>query len=137
MTGISAATERYVVDTHALWWRWRSLPLLSSTAEAVFHRAATGHAILYIPAIVVAELYYLSAKQGMETPPTEILERLEAERGFEFVPLDSAQLALMEQFPEIHEMHDRMLVSAAAVLRATVVTRDAVLFGASTIPTLW
>lgn len=135
MTGISAATERYVVDTHALWWRGQRL--LSSTAEEVFHRAAIGQAILYIPAIVVAELYYLSAKQGMEVPPSEILGRLEAERGFEFVPLDSAQLTLMEQFPEIHEMHDRMLVSAAAVLRATIVTRDAVLFGASTIPTLW
>ena len=126
-----------MVDTHALWWRWRGHGLLSSTAEEVFQRAATGQAILYIPAIVVAELYYLSAKQGMEVPPSEILGRLEAERGFEFVPLDSAQLALMEQFPEIHEMHDRMLVSAAAALRATIVTRDAVLFGAPAVPTLW
>ena len=137
MTGASAANERYVVDTHALWWRWRGHRLLSSTAEEVFHRAEIGQATLYIPAIVVAELYYLSAKQGMETPPTEILGRLEAERGFEFVPLDSAQLALMEQFPEIREMHDRMLVSAAALLRATIVTQDAVLVGASTVPTLW
>ena len=126
-----------MVDTHALWWRWRGHRLLSSTAEEVFLRAATGQAILYVPAIVVAELYCLSAKEGMEIRPSEILGRLEAEQGFEFVPLDSAQLALMEQFSEIREMHDRMVVSAAAALRATIVTRDPVLVDASTVPTLW
>ena len=56
--------SRFVADTHALWWYFRSPERLSVAASAVFQLAETGNATVVVPAIVVAEFYYLSAKLG-------------------------------------------------------------------------
>ena len=61
---------RFVADTHALWWYFRSPERLSVAASAVFQLAETGNATVVVPAIVVAEFYYLSVKLG--SPPRTV-----------------------------------------------------------------
>ena len=57
---------RFVVDTHALYWFQKEASRLSAAADAVFRFAATGSAQIIVPAIVVAEYYYLTQKAGLE-----------------------------------------------------------------------
>ena len=98
---------RFVVDTHALWWYLRSPERLTTAASAVFRLAETGNATIIVPAIAVAEFYFLSAKLGQPTPPSDLLAALDAVGGIELSDLGRAQLERLDRFPEVPEMHDR------------------------------
>ena len=87
------APPTYVADTHALWWYLNSSDRLSPAADAVFRLVETGNALLIIPAIVVAELYFLSVKLGSPFPPTDLYEALDGVEGVVISPLDRRQLA--------------------------------------------
>jgi len=52
----------YVVDTNALLWYLTASRRLSRRAKAVFDEAAAGRALLHLPAIVIAELYFANVK---------------------------------------------------------------------------
>ena len=54
--------NEYVADTHALLWYLQNSPRLSQNANAAFDEADNGNALIYIPAIVLAELYFLIVK---------------------------------------------------------------------------
>ena len=128
---------RFVVDTHALWWYLRSPERLTIAASAVFRLAETGNATIIVPAIAVAEFYFLSAKLGQPIPPSDLLAALDAVGGIELSDLGRAQLEKLDRFPEIPEMHDRLIAAEAAALDAPVVTRDETLTASVQIETVW
>ena len=128
---------RFVVDTHALWWYLRSPERLTTAASAVFRLAETGNATIIVPAIAVAEFYFLSAKLGQSIPPSDLLAALDAVGGIELSDLGRAQLERLDRFPEIPEMHDRLIAAEAAALDAPVVTRDETLTASVQIETVW
>ncbi len=128
---------RFVVDTHALWWYLRSPERLTTAASAVFRLAETGNATIIVPAIAVAEFYFLSAKLGQPIPPSDLLAALDAVGGIELSDLGRAQLERLDRFPEIPEMHDRLIAAEAAALDAPVVTRDETLTTSVQIETVW
>jgi PIN domain nuclease of toxin-antitoxin system len=128
---------RFVVDTHALWWYLRSPERLTTAASAVFRLAETGNATIIVPAIAVAEFYFLSAKLGQPIPPSDLLAALDAVGGIELSDLGRAQLERLDRFPEIPEMHDRLIAAEAAALDAPVVTRDETLTASVQIETVW
>lgn len=47
----------YVTDTHALFWYLINSPALGANASLAFDEADTGQALIYVPAVVLAELY--------------------------------------------------------------------------------
>ncbi len=128
---------RFVVDTHALWWYLRSPERLTTAASAVFRLAETGNATIIVPAIAVAEFYFLSAKLGQPIPLSDLLAALDAVGGIELSDLGRAQLERLDRFPEIPEMHDRLIAAEAAALDAPVVTRDETLTASVQIETVW
>ena len=128
---------RFVVDTHALWWYLRSPERLTTAASAVFRLAETGNATIIVPAIAVAEFYLLSVKLGQPIPPSDLLAALDAVGGIELSDLGRAQLERLDRFPEIPEMHDRLIAAEAAALDAPVVTRDETLTASVQIETVW
>ena len=128
---------RFVVDTHALWWYLRSPGRLTAAASAVFRLAETGNATIVVPAIAVAELYFLSVKLSQPFNPSELLEALASVDGIELSDLGRAQLERLDQFPDIPEMHDRLIAAEAAALDAPVVTRDEVLSASPAVETIW
>ena len=110
-------------------WSASALP-----ASAVFQLAETGNATVVVPAIVVAEFYYLSVKLGRPLAPSVLLDSVS---GFELSELGRAQLERLDRFPEVPEMHDRLIAAAAAALDAPVVTWDEALAASDRIPTIW
>jgi PIN domain nuclease of toxin-antitoxin system len=54
--------RQYVVDTHALFWYLTGSTRLSQRAKAAFDEGATGAAVIYVPAVVLAELFFLNEK---------------------------------------------------------------------------
>ena len=86
---------------------------------------------------MVAEFYYLSVKLGSPLEPSALLEALDSVSGIELSELGRAQLERLDRFPEVPEMHDRLIAAEADVLGAPVVTRDEVLAASDRIPTIW
>lgn len=128
---------RFVTDTHALWWYFRSPERLSAAASAVFQLAETGNAVVVVPAIVVAEFYCLSVKLGRPLEPSALLETLDSVGGIELSELGRAQLERLDRFPEVPEMHDRLIAAEADVIGTSVVTRDEALAASTGISTIW
>ena len=128
---------RFIADTHALWWYFRSPERLSVAAGTVFQLAETGNATVVVPAIVVAEFYYLSVKLGSPLEPSALLEALDSVSGIELSELGRAQLEKLDRFPEVPEMHDRLIAAESNALDAPVVTRDEVLAASDQVATVW
>jgi PIN domain nuclease of toxin-antitoxin system len=57
--------------------------------------------------------------------------------GIELSDLGRAQLERLDQFPDIPEMHDRLIAAESAALDAPVVTRDATLSASPNVETVW
>ena len=136
-TAVLDSPFKFVVDTHALWWYLRSPERLTPAASAVFRLAETGNATIIVPAIAVAELYYLSVKLGQAVSPAELLNALSGVGGIELSDLGRAQLERLDQFPEIPEMHDRLIAAEGAAINAPVVTRDGTLVDSHQVETVW
>ncbi len=128
---------QFVVDTHALWWYLRSPERLTVAASAIFRLAETGNATIVVPAIVIAEFYYLSTKLGHPFPPAELLELIDSVDGIEFSDLGRRQLAMLGRVVGVSEMHDRLIAAESMVRGAPVVTRDEILTASNQIDTVW
>ena len=130
-------SPRFVVDTHALWWYLRSPERLSVAASAIFRLAETGNAIIVVPAIVIAEFYYLSAKLGQPFSPADLLEIIASVDGIEFSDLGRRQLEMLDRVLDVPEMHDRLIAAESIAFGASVVTRDEMLAASDMIATVW
>lgn len=128
---------RFVADTHALWWYLRSPEKLPAAASAVFRLAETGNATIVVPAIAVAELYFLSVKLGQPFAPSRLLDALSSVGDFELSDLGQAQLEKLDRLTEIPEMHDRLIAAESIVLDAPALTRDGTLVASAKIETVW
>ena len=128
---------RFVVDAHTLWWYIMARERLSPAAANIFRLAEQEHASLIVPAIVVAELYYLSEKLGEPLTPSGLLSELAPTIGLELSVLGQDQLELLPLLTEIPEMHDRLIAAAAMALDAAIVTRDPDLLASPQVTTVW
>ncbi len=66
----------YVADNHALFWYLTNSSLLGKNASAAFDEADDGNATIYIPAIVLAEFYYLNIKLGSPLVFADVFQKL-------------------------------------------------------------
>ncbi len=130
-------SPRFVVDTHALWWYLRSPERLSVAASAIFRLAETGNAIIVVPAIVITEFYYLSAKLGQPFSPADLLEIIASVDGIELSDLGRRQLEMLDRILDVPEMHDRLIAAESIAFGASVVTRDEMLAASDMIDTVW
>ena len=127
----------YVVDTHALYWYRRVPNRLSAAADAVFRLAAAGEAYIIVPAIVVAEMFYLTQKAGAPISPAELLQDIQQSREFVFSELGQAQLERIADIAGISGMHDRLIVAEALVHRAALVSRGEAVRESGAVPVVW
>ncbi len=127
----------YVVDTHAFYWYLQNPKRLSPAADAVFRLAEAGGARIVVPAIVIAELYYVAKKHNHDLAVARLLDDICGTANYVFSPLGRDQLEELDELPEITEMHDRLIAAEAHVRQAIVVTKDPVLTGCSSITTVW
>ena len=89
------------------------------------------------PAIVIAELYFLSVKLGQPFSPSEILEAMRGVEGIYLSDLGIAQLERLDLITDIPEMHDRLIAAEAMALDAPLLTRDQTLAQSQHVTTIW
>lgn len=127
----------YVADTHSLFWYLTNSPLLGINASNVFDEADRGAALIYVPLIVLAELYYLNEKRNSPLDFAAEYKRLESSGQFVFVPLLPEEILDMKSNQAIPEMHDRLIAGAARRLGVPCLTKDSEIVASGLVTTIW
>lgn len=127
----------FCMDTHAIYWRRIGSKKLSGPAGQIFDDGVNGNALLIVPHIVVAELFYLLEKHGRIGLFAQLLGDLQHLHYYRLEPLALADLAALSSIPEIPEMHDRLIALAAKRLDIPVVTKDKAMHACSQIRCIW
>lgn len=129
--------KRYVADTHALYWYLTASPRLSDAARAAFDEGARGDAVIYLPAIVLAELYYLNQKFGQPVDFAREYSRLRQSGQFVMVEFAPSDVLDFGQDAAVPEMHDRMIIGVARRLAAACLSRDPLMAQSGLVPVVW
>ena len=127
----------YVSDTHTLFWHLTSSPRLGRQAVQAFRDAANGAALIYVPVVVLAELYYLNQKQAVRLDFPAVLRRLQSSRAYVLVPYLPDEVLDLDANRAIPEMHDRIIAGVARRLNAPLITRDPQIVRSGLVATLW
>ena len=90
-----------------------------------------------MPAIVAAEVHYLSVKLGEPLAPSDLLRAIDEADTLRLSDLGRTQLELLDRLPEIPEMHDRLIAAEAAALGSPVVTRDPDIAASPQVESIW
>jgi len=128
---------RYVADTHALFWYLTASRRLGSKAKAAFDNAAAGNAMILLPTIVLAEIYFLNEKAGKPLDFLTEFNRLGSAKQFQFVALVPEDIVDFDADGSIPEMHDRIIAGVARRAGATCLTRDREITEPGVVSTLW
>ena len=124
----------YVVDTHPLiWYLAEKLP---KGVDDIFKSSERGDFVIFIPTIVLAECYYLSDDNRIQLNFEDILIKIEKSSNFLITPFN---LDIIKMLPKINikELHDKIIVSTAKLLNATLITKDRKIRDSRIVETVW
>lgn len=127
----------YSIDTHTLYWYELDLPPLSQAARDIFREAEQGRADLVLHPIALAEVAYILRKQGLESKFPDYLDAIAANPIYRVEPIVLDDLRRLPLYPEIPEMHDRLIAIQANRLGAVLVTKDATIQASPQVRWAW
>lgn len=127
----------YVADTHSLLWHLSNYPRLGRNAANAFEEAGLGNALIHIPAIVLAELFYLNVKLKKPIDFAAKFAELEQAPQFVLTPLDPEDILDFDRDSAVSEMHDRMIVGLARRLGCPLLTVDRNITESGAVDVVW
>lgn len=117
-------TNRFVVDTHALIWHLGEFDRLPIPARKKLRAIDKGESKGLIPVIVLAKAAYIFEKGKTGVSLKDLLGEIDKGDNYRILDFDREQLEKMVELKKVPEMHDRIIVAAADVYGAGVITRD-------------
>lgn len=127
----------FIADTHALLWWFIDSPKISPKASEIFKQCEEGKNIIFIPSIVIAEALSIFDKKRVSFDFKKLFKKINESENFVIIALDYPILQKMVDLKDIHELHDRIIVSTARYLSLSVITKDETLQNLSYIKTVW
>ncbi|MBI4651170.1 PIN domain-containing protein [Candidatus Desantisbacteria bacterium] len=82
--------EKYILDTHTLFWYLTASPKLSRKAKDIIEKVLTSGEKVVISVITLAELYYLNEKIGK--PLDFFSEYKKLEENLEIAPIETTDI---------------------------------------------
>jgi predicted nucleic acid-binding protein len=129
--------NRYIADTHALFWYLTGSPRLGQQAKRAFDEGVRGQAVIYVPAIVLAELYFLNEKAGRPLDFSAEYRRLQKSRQFVFVAFMPEDVLDFDVDAAVPEMHDRIIVGVARRMGADCLSLDREIVQSDLVTIVW
>ena len=128
--------HRYVADSVALIFRLEQ-KRLGIVATSIFLDVEQNQALLIIPAIVLAEILYLSERNRIVATLQDVRNYMDRFSSCQEQPLTFDIIATAESITDIPELHDRLIVATAVYLSAPVITKDAKISHSIHVQTIW
>jgi PIN domain nuclease of toxin-antitoxin system len=126
--------KTFVVDTHVLVWFLSSSPRLSATALTILRDPTVR---LIIPAIVLAEIKYLSGRGRFAQTLDDVLRVISTDPRCLLYPID---LSVVQKAPASLDIHDGLIVGAALAQPTAVdgiLTCDEAITNSGLVPVVW
>ena len=135
MSPFTLAAE-YVADTVALVvYLEKRKP--GADSQIIFDSAQNSNTIIHIPAIVFAEILYLSEKGRISANLQDVKNLLQTNSNFRESPLTREIVETAEQITDIPELHDRLISATARFLNLELITTDVKIKNSVFVKTVW
>ena len=129
--------KAYVLDTHMLWWYLSGkMRKLSHAAHQPFEEGEQGEAILYLPIIVLFELWDANRRSGFRFDFQRTIQEIHQAAQFIVVPLDEDDIDAYDQLAAIPEGRDRLIATATIKMDAPLLTVDQEIIASSAVQVL-
>lgn len=129
--------DKFVPDTHALFFYLTDFSKLKARAKAAFNRFDNGEAVLFVPWIVIAELFWLARKLASNMDFSAEFQKLRNHPQIIFIELDAEQVLNFPKPGKITEMHDRIIAGVAYKFGIPLITRDQNIKDSGYVRTIW
>jgi PIN domain nuclease of toxin-antitoxin system len=127
----------YLADTVAIVRHLRNHPALGMEARQILRDADAGLNRVYLSAITLMEILYLSEAGRIDVSLTELISTVSTSRNYVIVPVDSDILLAAVSIDDVPELHDRIIVATAKYLDVSILTGDQVIVKSRHIQTCW
>ena len=105
--------------------------------QQIFEQADSGESTVHIPAIVFAEILYLSEKQRISLTPKQLRSHLAGHDNYVEIPLSLEVVQCAERILDIPELHDRLIAATASFLDLEVITNDPKIQASASVVSIW
>jgi PIN domain nuclease of toxin-antitoxin system len=127
----------YLADTVAIVRHLRAHPALGPQAAQVLRDADAGEHHIYLSAITLMEILYLSEAKKVDVHLDELIEHVSASVNYEIVPVSADIVLMAADVDDVPELHDRIIVGTAKWLGVPILTSDEVISGSRHAETIW
>jgi PIN domain nuclease of toxin-antitoxin system len=130
----------FVTDTHALIWYALNRPSrLGREARRAFERAEAGTAVVFIPTVVLVELFEAAhrGKLRLSMSAHEWSRALFASGSFQPADLTLDDVTAAQGLYDIPERGDRLIAATASRLGVPLITRDPAIGHAAGVRVIW
>ena len=135
MSNFTLADE-YVIDTVGL-VLYLEKRKSGAKAEQICDSAENGQTVIHIPAMVMAEILYLSEKGRILIGLTDVFQLLKDFSNFKEFPMNCDILQSAIQITDIPELHDRLISANAKFMSVELITNDPKIDNSAFVKTIW
>jgi predicted nucleic acid-binding protein len=128
--------NKYILDTMALILKLEKRQL-STEVKAIFNSAEIEETELIIPAMVLAEIAYLSEKKRIKTNPEETKKYFQSNNTINVEAMTERIIEKSFEINDIPELHDRIIAGTAFFYESQLITNDPIIMKSKFIETVW
>jgi PIN domain nuclease of toxin-antitoxin system len=110
---------------------------MSERVKKIFNDAETGNATIFIPAMVMAEILYLTERGRISISLNDIDEYIQSHPNCREFSLSFTGIEKAMEISDIPELHDRLIAGAASLLGVPLITNDPVIAASQFVKTVW
>ena len=129
--------DEFVADTHTLIWYFTDSRKLGRNATKALADADNGEAIIHVPVIALAEMYYANVKTGYPINFAETYQQLDSSNQFVLTPFEAEDVLDFDRDLVVSEMHDRIIVGLARRLGCPLLTVDKNITASGAVEVVW
>jgi predicted nucleic acid-binding protein len=128
--------SRYVADTMflVLWLEKRKLP---TKMKAMAYAIEKNQVSIIIPAMVLAEVGYLSEKKRIDLSLKELKSVLNKSESVKIQSINEEIIFSTFEITDIPELHDRIIAATARFLKLPLLTNDPIIFKSKFVDAIW
>ncbi len=127
----------YLADTVAVVRHLRGHPALGPQAAQILRDADAGKHHVYLSAITLMEVLYLSEAKRVDVRLDELIGHVAASVNYEIVPVNTDVVLAAAEVDDVPELHDRIIVGTAKWLGVPILTGDEVISESGHVRTFW
>lgn len=119
----------FVADTHALVWQLTEPRRLGKAARRAFEAVDSGRRLCQVPAVCLVEIALLYERGRIRISPAQVADALAGHAGYTVLALDLAQVIEFAPLVGVRDHMDRLVLAAARVTHAPLVSADEIFDG--------